>query len=388
MNYFREDRVINFLIIMIAFSSGLCFAELRPEPIGLVETLPENSSPHWVWVNDMVYNHMPDGRASLIDGDSGKFLGLLNTGYSFNSLTLPSKGSEIYSAETYYSRHTRGERTDVVSIYELMTLSLIAEIKIPNKRASTIPTIYNAAMTDNDRFMGIFNYTPAQSLSIVDVVKREFIGEIPISGCALVYPAGDLSFASICGDGSLLITYLNEDGTLYDRIRTRSFFDPIEDPVTETPVRHDGIWHFVSFKGLVHRVDLRHKKAKFLKPWSLFTPQENDQNWRVGGQQHIAISDHYGKLYSIHHKGSGDMPNSAKDPGDEVWVYDINKKKRVQKIALKRIANEIQVTKDKHPLLFAAFVAIPEIDVYDAISGEFLRTITEIGMTPTGLLVQ
>ena len=181
---------------------------------------------------------------------------------------------------------------------------------------------------------------------------------------------------------------LNEDGTLYARIRTPSFFDPIEDPVTETPVRHDGIWHFVSFKGLVHRVDLRHKKAKFLKPWSLFTPQENDQNWRVGGQQHIAISDHYGKLYSIHHKGSGDMPNSAKDPGDEVWVYDINKKKRVQKIALKRIANEIQVTRDKHPLLFAAFVAIPEIDVYDAISGEFLRTITEIGMTPTGLLVQ
>ena len=128
-------------------------AELEPEKLGRVNALPREADPHWLWVYDMVYDYMTDGRASLIDGDTGRFLGMLNTGYSFTQLSLPKHYREIYSAETYYTRYTRGTRDDVVSIYSPTDLSPIAEIDIPDKRGSTIPTPHNAVITDDDRFL-------------------------------------------------------------------------------------------------------------------------------------------------------------------------------------------------------------------------------------------
>ena len=76
------------------------------DTVGTVEQLPAVPGKHWLWVDDAVLNFMIAGRASLIDGDSGRFLGMVNTGYSFTQLTLPADHSWIYSAETYYSRYT------------------------------------------------------------------------------------------------------------------------------------------------------------------------------------------------------------------------------------------------------------------------------------------
>src|SRR5271165_3186842 len=76
-------------------------------------TLPVPPSKHWVWINDPDFDHMVDGRAHLIDGDTGRYLGALSTGYSYSHVVLPRDGKLIYSAETYFARGTRGARTDV-----------------------------------------------------------------------------------------------------------------------------------------------------------------------------------------------------------------------------------------------------------------------------------
>ncbi len=107
----------------------------------------------------------------------------------------------------------------------------------------------------------------------------------------------------------------------------------------------------------------------------------------MGGQQHLAFHEKTSRLYSITHQGKHGVSNTAKDPGQEVWIYDIRKKKRTQKISLRRIANSIQVSKDAKPLLFAAYVGVNEIDIYDAMSGDYLRTVNEVGFTPTALQV-
>ena len=169
--------------------SSTCIAELAPESRNRVEQLPA-PNPHWVWVNDVSVYSMPDGKSHLIDGDSGRYLGVINTGYGFLNLTIPAEYDRIYAAETYYSRGTRGERTDLVSIYDPGTLSFIDEIVIPAKRASTVPTLWNAVLTDDQSFMLVFNLTPASSLSVVDLAKRSFAGEIAIPGCGLALPAG------------------------------------------------------------------------------------------------------------------------------------------------------------------------------------------------------
>ena len=51
-------------------------AELKPEELS-IESLPETMPAHWVWVNDVNFFNMADGRAYLIDGDTGRFVGMV-----------------------------------------------------------------------------------------------------------------------------------------------------------------------------------------------------------------------------------------------------------------------------------------------------------------------
>jgi len=96
---------------------------------------------------------MADGMAYLVDGDTGRYLGTLSTGYSFAHLILSRDGKLIYSPETYFSRGTRGTRTDVVTLYDPRTLGVIGEIPIPPKRSSNMPMMANQVLTDDDRFL-------------------------------------------------------------------------------------------------------------------------------------------------------------------------------------------------------------------------------------------
>src|SRR2546429_8181972 len=109
------------------------------------------------------------------------------------------------------------------------------------------------ALTDDDRFLLIYNYTPAQSLTVVDTRSRKFVGEIEIAGCALVYPTGPRTFFSICGDGALLVTTLTDKGKVARTARTAAFIDVLNDPLTEKGVSRDATCLFPSFVGVLHR---------------------------------------------------------------------------------------------------------------------------------------
>ena len=151
-------------LLMSALLVGSANAELPSETgHGLQSaTLPVPASKRWVWVNDFVFQHMSDGMAYLIDGDSGRYLGTLSTGFGFAHLLLSRDGKLIYSPETYFSRGTRGKRTDVVTLYDPGTLSAIGEIAIPPRRSSNLPMIANDVLTDDDRFLLIYDFTPPQ----------------------------------------------------------------------------------------------------------------------------------------------------------------------------------------------------------------------------------
>ena len=53
-------------------------------------------------------------------------------------LVAPAKG-EIYTAETFYSRLTRGERTDAITVWDMATLQDKGEILLPGgKRQQSV----------------------------------------------------------------------------------------------------------------------------------------------------------------------------------------------------------------------------------------------------------
>jgi methylamine dehydrogenase heavy chain len=375
--------------LVFALMAGACSsvrvasAQLPAEPLA-VEPLPPQPAPHWVWVNDMAFFAFPDGKAFLVDGDSGKMLGMLSTGYSFTSVLVPKTGTVIYAPETYFSRGTRGTRTDVVSIYDATQLQPVGEIGIPPKRASLMPMPGAQALTDDDRFLLIYNFTPAQSVTVVDMHSRKFVGEIETAGCALVYPTGPRSFFSICGDGALLDTRLTDAGTLARRERTAELIDVLKDPLSEKGVRRGDTWLFASFEGVLHPLRATAAGVQAEPTWPLFTPQEVAQHWRTGGLQHLAVHGAGGRLFAIVHQGG---PETHKDLGQQVWVYDLASHRRVQTITTRNKVGSIQVSQDSQPLLFACSLESNRLDIYDATSGKYLRTVESLGQTPTVLVL-
>jgi methylamine dehydrogenase heavy chain len=217
----------------------------------------------------------------------------------------------------------------------------------------------------------------------VDVTARKFVGEIETPGCALIYPTGKRTFFSLCGDGAAFEVQLDDNGRAASKSRTARLFDPVTDPVTEKGVRDGNDWLFATFAGNAVRLASDGSGLHATNSWSLLDEADRKASWRPGGMQHLALHAATRRLYSLMHVGGAD---SHKDPGTEVWVYDVAGKKRTQRIVLKEMATSIAVTRDAKPLLFAIFIGAQKVDVYDALSGKFLRSIGEIGFSPTTLV--
>jgi len=365
----------------LSLSSTAC-AQLPPEPL-VVEELPSPPKPHWIWITDFTFSNLTDTRALLVDGDTGRLLGMLTTGYSLTAVLSPKSADVIYAPEAYFARGTRGKRTDVVTIYDAASLLPVGEIAIPPKRPSITPMLAAQALTDDDRFLLIYNFTPAQSVTVVDTRARKFLGEIETAGCALIYPTGPRSFFSICGDGALLVTTLTDAGKVASSTRTAAVFDVLKDPLTEKGVRFGETWLFASFEGEMHPLRNTPAGVQADPTWPLFTTEELAQHWRTGGLQHLALHRASGRLFAIVHQGG---PETHKDDGGEIWVYDLASHRNVQRIVARKKVGSIQVSQDAQPLLFACSPENKWLDVYDATSGKHLRTVDDLAQTPTALV--
>ena len=382
------------------------------DEVGRVETLGAPLSPHLVWASDAVMR-----RIALADLESGDTLGVIDGGFGITAALFARRRPELYVPETHYSRGARGERTDVVSVYDALSLRPVAEVVIPPRRAINPLPSANAALTDDDRFGLVFNMTPATSVSVVDLEQRAFVAEIATPGCSLVYAAGPRRFVSPCADGALLVVTLDESGREASKVRTRTFFDPWRDPVTEKAVRRADEWLFVSFEGRVHAVDVSGAEPRFAEPWDLLAAEDRAEGWRIGGQQHLAVHVATGRLYSLVHQGP---PDTHKDPGSELWVYDLAERRRVDRIALRSPGltylgapidpgprlfwplgrlfemvlslagigvSGVAVTQDEQPLLVTGSGFSGSLGIYDALSGEFLHRVAPGNMTTLVLQV-
>jgi methylamine dehydrogenase heavy chain len=408
----REAPALLLLLLALVGSAPTARAQLPIEEIGRVETLPLPHPPHWIWVGDLIQR-----RSALVDVDDGRLLGMLDSGFGLPQSLFPARRPEIYVVETHYSRGSRGERSDVLTVYDAASLEARAEVALPPKRAISMVPLGHTALSDDDRFAAVFNLTPATSLSIVDVEARRFVGEIETPGCSLVYAVGERRFASLCMGGALLLVSLDAEGREAGRWRSPAFFDPERDPVTEKAVRVGDRWLFVSFEGWLHAVDFSGETPRFEERWSLLDASDRDQGWRIGGLQHLAAHGASQRLYVLVHQGG---PDTHKDPGTEVWVYDLAARRRVQRIELahpgltflgvpldpgprwgwlfdwvvQRIfqsvpelgIDSIAVTQDASPRLVTVSSFSGGLACYDALSGELLRRVYT-GNVTSGVLV-
>lgn len=384
LEMFKEEGDEFMRLSRLAIASGLflsligqgAFADeaayptpLAEEIVPNVETLPADYPDSWILVHDFNFNSMVDARLAIVDvsGEGHGLKGVVPASH-FAHFLAPDLSNELYVAETYYSRMVRGERQDVITIYDRETLAFKDEILLPDgKRAQMIQMPNNFQFTNAEKWALVFNFTPASSVRIVDLENRKILNEVDVPGCMLTFPTGDRGFSTMCSDGKMLTILLDPEGQVVEQMSSEAFNDLDNNPLFMFPTQGDTTTHFLTFGGDVQSIDFSKDKPKILKTWSIL--DKKMAGWRPGGHQ-VVSSDDNGRLYALVHPDG--YEGSHKDGGTEVWVYDIKKKKRIQRVPLKSRAWSMGVTGGEKPMMVTANLA-GIMDVYDPAKGEHLR---------------
>lgn len=361
-------------------------APLPEEPIPASATLPAAYPPSWMLVQDFHFDAIVDGRTVLVDtaSPSQPLKGIVRTAQFGNALYSP-EAHEIYTAETFYPRLTRGERTDAITIWDGTTLQPKGEIVLPGgKRQQSVTYRGLFELTNKGQWALVENFTPAQTVSVVDLAGRKVLGEIDLPGCSHLYPTGERGFASFCADGSLTSVVLDDKGAIARSETVAGVQDIDRHPLFQMAAFVGKVGWFVSFHGQLQAVDFTGPMARPLPARiSVGTAEGGAPEWRPSGWQVIA-ADPAGLLYVL--MSPAGKEGSHKDGGSEVWVIDPGNGTRLRRIALPHGATSIAITPEASPRLIAARMDGP-IDVLDPASGQLVHSLgSSVAHNPTVLI--
>jgi methylamine dehydrogenase heavy chain len=363
---------------LIASMAGVAVGADFPDPLPVgkipnVTTLPAVYPASWVFTNTVTGVEVIDTRAA----DPGEVRGQIGEA-PFMNLQVARTRPEVYLAETFYSRGTRGVRTDVVTVYDTSTLAPTGEIVLGGGlRYLSGPQPNTFQLSGDEAFGFVFGFTPAASVKVLDLAARKRVSEVPIPGCALIYPTGPRSFSTLCANGTLLSVRLDDAGKVVGQAETKPFNNLADDPLFSQPARIGDVAYFPSLKGSVQPIDFSGPEAKLLPAWSLVSPDEAKANWRPSGWQ-LAAGGPDGRLYVIMQPNGAD--GTHKKGGPEVWVFDVATHAKVATIKLKTPAASIALTSEAEPRVVVA-AAPPDnplgltLDTYDAKTGAALGSL-------------
>lgn len=367
-------------------------AEIEPETVGNA-LLPERRGEAWVWLHD----YGGGGRSLLVDAASGEWIGSLGRSILSADLLMPRTGDRFYTVDTYFARGQRGDRTDTLNYIDWRSLSVTAEVVIPPKKMVSIPPHGMSALTGDERFAAVQNFTPNQSVTVVDLASRAVVAETGTPGCHGLYPSGERQLNVICGDGAFLQIVLDETGAVASMARSTEWFDAEDDPVEMRAARIGETWYFGTLNGEIVPVSFAGDGT--LSPGERFryaTEAEAEEGWTMAGG--VPMDAAGGRLYVLAQSGGYD---EHEDSGTEVWVFDPATGERVRRIELVNGASGIVVTGGASPLVVASAYHVPlpdwaltllgwfgdddvlsglyrpVLDVYDA-GGEHLRGIEKL----------
>ena len=319
-----------------------------PEPglllLGMASSLTNPSKVHIVSTNKMNYS------------------GQLPAGFSAQMLPLPSEG-EIAVASTYYSRMYRGERTDVLEIWDKATLTFKKELVIPSIRALYAASRSSMAETLDHKFILIQNATPASSITVVDVANWKVAGEIPDPGCFGIYlfPDKPRAFGSLCGDGKMALYTIDDQGFGKFAGTSEKLFDPETDPVYMFVETHGNQFIMLSFNGNVRIVDVTGGQPKLTASFSIVDGFPD--NWRPGGYQPFAYNPKNDVLFVLMHKNGKE--GSHKLVAEEIWAINVATHKVLSRSPCEAIDSLVNIPGDK-PIVVGSEPGNDYLNQYEA----------------------
>jgi methylamine dehydrogenase heavy chain len=338
---------------------------LPPDAGHKVEALPAKYPASWAFLN------YASDRIELrnVGSDSREVKAQLQA-HESAVLLVSDKRPEVYVADTVWSRGVRGTRTDFINIYDAQTLNVTDEIVLPGAKRGLMTAMEGMfAFTDDQRLALVFDFTPASSVTVVDLVKRRVLGDIDIPGCSLVYPSGVRGFSTLCSSGTLLSVRLDEKGAVAGRSESKAFNPLDTDPLFTSSTLVAGVRYFPSLHGRVQPIDMKTDDVKVLPDWSLVSAAEQAAHWRPSGWQNVAGDE---KLLYVLMQANAEE-GTHKDPANEVWVFNPATKARLRRLRLVRAGSSIALSHGAPQLLLVQ--AGERLDVYDPQYGNLIRSL-------------
>ncbi len=364
-----------FATCMLAFAAS-AFADLPNDTVG---GMPAISAKQRVYIADIAINHISDGKLHVVDAETGKYLGVIGTGFT-GQFILSNDKREIIISTGYYSRGQRGDRVDVVEVWDADTLTFKYEIPISEKRAMALNYEGLLRLSADGRWLFVQNATPATSVTVIDMQAKKDLGDISMPGCWAIYPAksNPKRFASLCGEGNVTTITIDDSGKEAARTASGKFFDPDNDAWFMQGEQDGDRYHFVSFKGNVATINVGGDTATLEGTWPLLAKGDQKKAWRPGGYQPLAVHAATNRLYVAMH--SGGVEGSHKNPANEIWVFDTQTKKRLARLP-GNSATALETSADGKRL-YAIDPMKASVVVWDKIAPKAKVRLTQVGEFP------
>lgn len=362
----------------LCLCTGAVQAELPAEPIPNVVKLTTPYPAGYALVHDFAFAGLIDSKFALVDTQNQTYKGMMSAG-QFATINFSKKRQKFYVGETIHTRGVRGQRQDIVTVYDFENLDVVKEIDIPPKRMNVVINEASVVMTADEQFLLVFNMNPGTSITVINLDSEVVVGEIPMPGCTLMYPDTQRGFFSLCGNGGLVHLTLDDQGAEASRWSSEVFNDIDADPLSEKAAYIDGVWYLVTYQGEVQPIDVTGDRPSIEERWWLASATDRAANWRPAGWHGKAGNNTDGKAKLWVAMTPDGYNGSHKDPATEVWLMDVSARSMLKRITLEVPALSIDVNQ-ANDLLVVNIEG--NLDVYDGLTGAYRHNIRALGDTP------
>lgn len=373
LQWFGLAVVAGVASLGIASAQGVKLTGNDPENLALA---PQKPGEHRVFWNDIRSGSY--GRGVLMDVEKNEVLSTVDLGWEGGKVEWPRTGDKFYVHGVYLSRGFHGDTTNVLEIIDKLTFQKQGEIILPPKAVRGYPSMQLSGFTEDERFLLLQGISPASSIMVVDLQAKKLASEVETAGCAYVLPTGNRTFATVCGDGSIVNVRFDDEGREVARSVTPAVFDPKADQLNVSAgVRTRDGYYILTHRGTLYDIRSRAGEAVVESRWSV-AEKDGDLSWVPADiLQQVAIHEATGRLYvlmqrtSLAPKGGG--YDFHRNPGTEAWVFDVKTHRRLQRIVFDEPVAEIAVSQDAKPIFYAASTLVQRLWAYDGLTGKKLK---------------
>jgi methylamine dehydrogenase heavy chain len=235
---------------------------------------------------------------------------------------LVTPSGQVILTNSWWDRGTTGNRTDIIEVWDVPTASKLPfEIEVPSRLALRGNDSTMIGLSSDEKFLFLQNATPATSVTVVDMVAKKFMSEIPMPGCFGIYPAARApgKFVALCGDGTAATVTVDARGKSTGAVRSSAFFDADADPLFPKAARDGDTLYFASFNGTIYEVDISGATASLVRKFSIV--KDVAGGWKPASENLLALVPDGKVLYVSMFPKSGNGDHRV--AGKEIWAVDL-----------------------------------------------------------------